>query len=286
MGNIIGIERSLIPACDMATLEHLKMMVEVITGKAKFDPFEEMMSEHAITAEVTGTTRVPVRATPEGPTEREGFTDVIKAYKFGFDLGLGFGLDRVVGTVKELHPEAIAIYDHQKAGTDVPFTGKNFARRMRTSGIDAAIIFPRAQDPECQYAWTRYLQDEGIGVIVGGHLTHRKESPDAEGIFQRAFIQGVRDFVMPGTFPEKMMEYMLMLEKYAKPFDEHIVAYSPGLVDQGGDITRAGKAAGKYFHGISGRRCYNPENRKNPEDVTAREIYDSIKMQVQKLRAA
>ena len=68
--------------------------------------------------------------------------DGVGAYKVGFELGLGYGLPRVVELTRKYNGKPI-IYDHQKAGTDIPDTGKNFARTMKNAGVDAVIFFPQ-----------------------------------------------------------------------------------------------------------------------------------------------
>ena len=106
---VIGRDRSVIPACDVETLEQ----------------FEELVRQ---TANVEG----------------------IGGYKVGFELGLGFGLPAVVEAVRR-HTDKPVIYDHQKAGTDIPDTGKGFARVVKRAGVDTIILFPQA-GPETERA--------------------------------------------------------------------------------------------------------------------------------------
>ncbi len=53
-------------------------------------------------------------------------SSVVVGYKVGFSLALRFGLPAVVSEVKNL-TAAPVIYDHQKAGTDIPQMGQPFA---------------------------------------------------------------------------------------------------------------------------------------------------------------
>ncbi len=236
MGYLISIDKSIIPACDVETLEQLKKLVK--------------------------------------NTQVEG----IQAYKIGFDLGLGYGVERVVETIKNERSDAIVIYDHQKAGTDVPFTGKKFARRMKQSGVDAAILFPREEDPVTQYVWTSELQDKEVIPIIGGELTHRLATKGMEQIYWSAVFQGVKNFVVPGNKPERV-------EFYTKRFGDFGIDssnFSPGFVDQGGDISTSGKVAGERWHAICGRATYNPNKKKNLDDVTPEEINEAaIKLTAQ-----
>src|SRR3989304_3889003 len=92
--------------------------------------------------------------------------DGVGAYKVGFELGLSYGLSRVVELTRKYNNKPI-IYDHQKAGTDIPDTGKNFAGTMKNAGISAVILFPQS-GPETQRAWTESAMEKGLVVIVGG----------------------------------------------------------------------------------------------------------------------
>ncbi len=243
---IITRDKSVIPACDVETLEHLSKIVRV-------------------TVDVDG----------------------ISAYKIGFDLGYGFGLPRVVERVKNLYPEAVIIFDHQKAGTDVPFTGKKFARRMKESGVDAAIIFPES-GPETQKAWTQELLEREIGVLVGGEMTHKgyKRSEGgyiADDALEEMYVngakQGVTDFVVPGNRTERICVYKKIIEEMGiKP-----AFYAPGFIGQGGVISDAAKVAGDKWHAICGRAVYNPNGKDNLDDVTENEMKESVLQLVSQL---
>lgn len=65
----------------------------------------------------------------------------IEGYKIGLALGLTFGLTKIVAVIREFTDLPI-IYDHQKAGNDIPEMGKTFAMVVADSGVDSAILFP------------------------------------------------------------------------------------------------------------------------------------------------
>jgi orotidine-5'-phosphate decarboxylase len=47
--------------------------------------------------------------------------------------------------------------------------------------------------------------------------------------------------------------------------------FAPGFVAQGGEITEAAKAAGKFWHAIVGRAIYEAEDiRKAAEEMTSK----------------
>ena len=221
---IIARDRSVIPACDVSTIEE----------------FEELVKA---TAEVDG----------------------IGGYKVGFELGLNYGLPAVVETVRK-HTTKPIIYDHQKAGTDIPDTGKNFARTMKKAGVDAIILFPQA-GPETERAWIYHALDNGLKVIVGGRMTHPAYSVSEGGfitdegaleMYRIAARAGINNFVVPGNKPEVIQEVREAVEtEGVSP-----VFYAPGFIAQGGKIADAAKVAGDRFHGIVGRGIYQAKDKR------------------------
>lgn len=215
---IINRDRSVIPACDVKTLQHLEDLVKA-------------------TSEVDG----------------------IGAYKIGFELGLGYGLPDVVEAIKKNSDKPI-IYDHQKAGTDIPDTGKKYARVLADAGVDATILFPQA-GPETERAWIYHCLDHGLKVIVGGRMTHPAYSQSEGGfisdegaleMYRIAAKAGVNHFVVPGNKPDVIETVKGVVESEGvKP-----VFYAPGFVAQGGKLGDAAEVAGERFHGIVGRGIY------------------------------
>jgi len=219
---IIGRDRSVIPACDVETLEQ----------------FEELVRQ---TADVEG----------------------IGGYKIGFELGSGFGIPAVVAAARKYTNKPI-IYDHQKAGTDIPDTGKNYAKLMKRSGVDAIILFPQA-GPETERAWIYHALDKGLKVIVGGRMTHPAYSVSEGGfitdegaleMYRIAARAGVNNFVVPGNKPEVIKQVRDLVEaEGVSP-----VFYAPGFIAQGGKIADAAGVAGDRFHGIVGRGVYQAKD--------------------------
>lgn len=194
----------------------------------------------------------------------------IKAIKLGLDLGLT-GLRQVVDVVKEANPDLIIIFDLQKAGNDIPPMGSKFAKRLKSSGVDSAILFPFA-GPETQEAWTKACMDEGLIVLTGGIMTHPKFLASEGGyipdyvpgrIYRLAIKLGVRSFVVPGN-------KLPWVEKLRALFDREIGTgkfdlYAPGFVTQGGDVSECGQAAGPQFHAICGSGIYGEPIRTEDE---------------------
>ncbi|MFH1408338.1 MAG: orotidine 5'-phosphate decarboxylase / HUMPS family protein [Nanoarchaeota archaeon] len=228
MSDIIKLKQSVIPSCDVPDLERLKELVKA-------------------TADIEG----------------------IGAYKIGFELVIPFGMNIVCAAIRDLSDKPI-IYDHQKAGTDIPDTGKKFFSACH--GCDAVILFPQA-GPVTQEAWIMAGKEAGMPVIIGGEMTHsgflagdngylQNDTPNR--IYELAAKLGIRDFVVPGNKPERIIHYHQLLEKYDPVF------YSPGLVSQGGEITAAAAAAGENWHAIVGRAIYEAEDmKKAAEQLTS-----------------
>ncbi len=213
---IIQRNRSVIPACDVETIEQ----------------FEELVKQ---TCKVEG----------------------IGGYKIGFELGLGYGLPAIVEMARK-HTDKPLIYDHQKAATDIPDTGKNFARTMKKSGIDSIILFPQA-GPETQRAWILHAYDFGLNVIVGGRMTHPAYAVSEGGfitdegaleMYGIAARTGVNNFVVPGNKLEviKKIKEVIDSEGVKEP-----IYYAPGFIEQEGKISDTAKVIEGDFHGIVGR---------------------------------
>ncbi len=234
MKKIISLDKSVIPACDVDSLQLLEKIVKE-------------------TANVEG----------------------IGAYKIGFEIVMSFGAKKVVETIRKQSNLPI-IYDHQKGGTDIPEQGEKFAKVCASTGIDAIILFPQA-GPVTEENWIKAGQKEGLGIIVGGEMTHKGYLESDSGfikndapkrIYEIACDFGVKDFVVPGNKPEKISYYKKIIEeKGVEP-----VLYSPGLITQGGELTESAKAAGKNWHAIIGRALVQSQNINQ----TAKELVKKI----------
>jgi len=184
----------------------------------------------------------------------------IGAYKIGFELVISFGMKEVAKTIRKQTKLPI-IYDHQKAGTDIPDMGSKFMQVCKE--VDAVIIFPQS-GPETEAAWIKAAQNSNMNIIVGGEMTHQAYLKEAGGfiddnapkrMYEIAASMGVTDFVIPGNKPEKAMEYVdLIKNKIKSP-----VFYSPGLVAQGGNISDLAQKLDSW-HAIIGRAIYEAKD--------------------------
>lgn len=198
----------------------------------------------------------------------------IGGFKLGFELGLQ-NLDAMAAIIKSnLRPnETRIIYDHQKAGNDIPDMGINFSRVLKKAGVDAAILFPFA-GPATQKKWTKACFDAGLEVITGGVMTHSKflaseggyiadEAP--EQIFRLACKLGVRHFVVPGNKLHWVKKLRAILVKELG--EGNFTLYAPGFITQGGDISECGQAAGDNWHAIVGSAIYGKKEMYTIEQM-------------------
>src|SRR3989344_1547490 len=229
--SLIKLNKSIIPACDVDSLEKLDKLVKA-------------------TCKVKG----------------------IGAYKIGFELVIPFGMEKVIKVTRK-HTALPIIYDHQKAGTDIPDTGEKFMNAC--NGADAVIIFPQA-GPETETAWIKAAQKEKMPLIVGGEMTHKGYLKSDNGflddnapkrMYELAASLGISDFVIPGNKPEKCLEYDELIRKKIKS----PVYYSPGLVAQGGKISDLAKKLSSW-HAIVGRAIYEADDMKMAAEEMVKEI--------------
>ena len=230
---LIKLKKSIIPSCDVDSLEKLGNLVEA-------------------TCSVKG----------------------VGAYKIGFELVIPFGMKEVIKTIRKYSKLPI-IYDHQKAGTDIPDTGIKFMKACK--GADAVILFPQA-GPDTEKAWIKAAQKEGMHMIVGGEMTHAGylavdhgflEDDAPTRMYEIAASLGVKDFVVPGNKPDRITFYRDFLKSAGV---KEPVFYSPGLIIQGGSISEGAKAAGDNWHAIVGRALYGSKDMNK----TARELVKGI----------
>lgn len=186
----------------------------------------------------------------------------IGAYKIGFQLGLSHSLPAIVELARKYTSKPL-IYDHQKAGTDIPDTGKSFAKTVKNSGINAIILVPQA-GPETEKAWIKAAQDEGLPVIVGGLMTHLRYTKSRGGyisdesvleMYLNAAEFGVTDFVAPMNKPESVS----VISQSLKSKGTEPTFYMPGLTSS---MHNASSFAGDSWHAIIGRALYNSKDMR------------------------
>lgn len=199
----------------------------------------------------------------------------IGGYKIGLQLTIIYGIQHLINIVRK-YTKLPVIYDHQKAGNDIPEMGKNFASACSLAGIDAVILFPFAGSLT-EREWIKACQDKGLGVLVGGHMTQSAFLQSEGGfiaddaprrIYEIAAECGVNDFVVPGNKPQYIEEYRNLFEKLAIPY----TLYAPGFLTQGGEISECGKVAGESWHAIVGSGIYKAPDMKEAASRFVRQL--------------
>jgi orotidine-5'-phosphate decarboxylase len=197
--------------------------------------------------------------------EATGDVPGIGGYKVGLELAIPYGLTEVVARARE-HTGLPIIYDHQKAGNDIPDMGKNYAGAIKRAGVESVILFPFT-GPKTELEWIKACQGEGLNVMVGGHMTHPQFLESQGGsisdsaparIYRLAAENGVTDFVVPGNQAAYVAQYRQLLESILGK--DGFTLYAPGFVSQGGDVTETGRVAGENWHAIVGRGIYGAED--------------------------
>ncbi len=208
-----------IPACDVATVEEFKTLIEQ-------------------TCSIEG----------------------IVGYKIGCTLALSYGLSKLTEIVAE-QTDLPLIYDHQKAGTDIPQMGNKFAEVCSRAGVKAVIIFPMA-GPETEKAFIEALFQSGVVPWVGGEMTHEMylsgkggfiDDDAPKGMYKIGAECGVEYFVVPGNKPAIIGKYNTFLSETVK----EPKFCMPGIGVQGGEIRKAFEAVkGKEAYAIVGSAIY------------------------------
>lgn len=174
-------------------------------------------------------------------TEAAGRVEEVKAIKIGFQLALQHSLRTVVSAVKSTAPLRV-IYDHQKAGTDIPAMGEKFANLCALADVDEVIIFPHA-GPSTMEAFVTACFRASVVPIVGLMMSHARflrldggyitDTAPAQ-ILRHASNLGVESFVLPGNKPQLTRAYVDQLSAVRR-----VRFYMPGIGTQGGSIAEA-----------------------------------------------
>lgn len=193
----------------------------------------------------------------------------IGAVKFGF-LQLNTGLESCVELARDTLGDIPILYEHQKIGSGVTDGDFKFAKTLKRAGVDAVIIYPFT-GPTTQENWTRSLLDEGLGVLIGGVMTHEKFLASEGGyvadeavrrIYSLAISQGVEHFVIPGNKLHWVTQIKALLD--TELGSGKYVLYGNGFIRQGGDLGSCMAITGNNLHAVIGSAIYA---HKNVEDM-------------------
>ena len=188
----------------------------------------------------------------------------VVGFKIGLTTALQLGLSKAVSTIREITDLPI-IYDHQKAGADIPDMGEKFCKIAAESGVNGLILFPLA-GPSAVTSFVGSAIKNNIVPLVGGDLPIEDYTKSGGGyvvdealgdIFARSIGIGAKYFIVPGKTPEKVRSHSISLrEKMEKP---SIII--PGIGALGGNISDCFAAApGCNAYAVIGRGIYGADS--------------------------
>lgn len=169
----------------------------------------------------------------------------VLGFKLGALSSLSIGLAEAVRLIRRRTDKQI-IYDHQKAGNDIPDITRRLVKLAGEAGVSAFILFPFA-GPEVMKESIEEGRRRELTMIVGAHMTHPSflESDGGfistalpEKVFGFALRLGVKDFVLPGNLPD-------ISGSYANTISQRVDSptfWTPGIGRQGGSIAALRKA--------------------------------------------
>ena len=160
-------------------------------------------TSHGIMPALDSDSVYDVLRTVEASTKIDG----VIGYKIGLTLALRLGLPSAVAALREVTDLPI-IYDHQKAGPDIPDMGAKFCALAADAGVSGLILFPLA-GPRAVDAFVGGSIDAGLMPLVGGDLPLKDYNASGGGyvvddaldhIFQRAVALGANSLHRAGQY--------------------------------------------------------------------------------------
>ena len=196
-------------------------------------------------------------------TETSAIEGVV-GYKIGSILGLKYGLNAITRIISRQSRLPI-IYDHQKAGTDIPALAKKLIVTCKDADISAMIIFPFA-GPATLESFVDTARDLDVSLIAGAAMTHQRffeseggylSSQSIERMYDKAASLGIAHFVVPATRPTVLSQYLHLILRHC----ESPSFLLPGIGAQGGSISDTFKQLDNYnAYAIVGSAIYEAES--------------------------
>jgi orotidine-5'-phosphate decarboxylase len=217
---IIKLNKSIIPSCDVSDLNKLKNLVKETCSV-------EGIGGYKIGLELALRFGVPV------------VIDTIRKFT---NLPIIYDHQKAATDIPELGEKFAKAVKGVNAVILFPFTGPETEKAWIKACKKAKLGVIVGGE----------MTHKGFLESEGGFISEKESLK----IYEIAAEQKVNDFVVPGNKPEKIKLYKAFLEaRGVKP-----IFYSPGLIAQGGNITESAKAAGSNWHAIVGRALYNTKD--------------------------
>jgi orotidine-5'-phosphate decarboxylase len=237
MKKIIKQQKSVIPACDVSTLQKLEELVEAtadVPGIGAYKVGLELVIPFGLSRVV------------EVIRERSHLPIIYDHQKGGTDipeLGAKFAK-----AVKSAGADAIILFPFGGGATE-----EKWIESCREEDLVILVGGHMTQ--------AKFLENEGGFIADSG----------PEVIYRLAAKRGVTDFVVPGNKTEYVLKYRQLLEEVLGV--DNFILYAPGFISQGGDISETGEVAGANWHAIVGGAIYKKEGveamRQAAEEITS-----------------
>lgn len=232
MEKLIALQRSIIPACDVASQAKLKEIVIATSAVPGIGAYKVglRLGLRGLKRAVTIIRRNCDVHYPVIYDHQKGGTDIP-------DLGVEFAQD-----LKSFGVDAAILF---------PFGGAATERKWIKACQDADLVVlvgGHMTQPE-------FLESEG-GFI---------SDSAPERIYTIAVENGVTNFVVPGNKVEFVLKYRQLLEKLLGK--GNFTLYAPGFIKQGGNLSETGEVAGEDWHAIVGSALYNQKGVANIRTV-------------------
>jgi len=226
--------RTVIPACDVDSIERLEEIVKATADMKKIGGYKIGL-ELSLYYGLPRLVEVVKNNAPDKKfiyDHQKGATDIP-------DLGAKFAK-----VCKKSGVDAVILFPQSGPRTQVAWTGECLQQDL------FVLVGGKMTHP-------KYALSEG------GNIDDKKIIE----MYQRAARQGVNHFVVPGNQPDNIKLFKEVIEK--EGIDS--ILFAPGFVEQGGKIADATKVAGDHWHAIVGRAITEAKNiRAAAEEMTSK----------------
>jgi len=172
----------------------------------------------------------------------------VVGYKLGLTTVMRFGLEESMRRLRDL-TDLPVLYDHQKAGPDMPDMAKKFTAMCQQAGVDGLILFPVA-GPTAVDGFVGEAVKAGIAPVVGGEIPVSDYCVSGGGymiddaldrILARAAAAQADHFVLPAHDVTKVKRWCGWISANVA----NAAVFLTGFGSLGGTIEGAFAAAGK-----------------------------------------
>ncbi len=202
----------------------------------------------------------------------------VVGFKLGAVVALRHGLHRAIAVVREFSDLPV-LYDHQKAGTDIPSMSDGFTKVCGEAGADGLVLFPLA-GREAVRQFARRTRNRGMTPLVGGELPYPEYRARHGGfvhdgalgrILEEATGVGVDHVIVPANDPKTVRRHVRMVRRHF----ETPWMFLPGIGALGGKIDEAfGAAEGCRRYAIIGRAILRA---RRPQTMARRFADEALK---------